>query len=529
MKKYTKILALALAVAMMLGMTAMAGTPSKFIMSDDFAGYADIAAFNSASMAASAKPSASPYYSAAVANRSESDNGTIKYNRFYVGSGLTFATANGKNYIQTPNNTNSGFGYVLDTPFNYETAKTNKTALVAQVGWTMTGSGTGTVLDWADTFALIKKTDGTDFATSLRGLNRGYSTHTGTDGTVHDKTWFTANPNTVVLYAPSPGTTSNCGTTQYRDVISAGDDVLMQYVFRNGNNTQINRVEANSVNKPIMLSSINRNFEYATARWMPYVDASDVYGVYFESSDYAQGKYHDFLMYEVSIDPADFTFDSSAAVTGVLPNGNVELVFAMPITAEGNGDRTSENHHLSERIIITKGDDVENPLVYGEDFTFEISERVVGNAVKGVLTIKPLKDWGLGTTYDVYIRNLYNVARIEYGLEEEDGEVVVQSKPIEMTFTTIPAPVANFVAYEGLDDTGSTTSDYAGKTVYVKATATNSNNIGFNVKLIIGIYDEDGNLVKYASATKALAASGNATFGAAFKLAAGQTIRAEYK
>ncbi len=85
-------------------------------------------------------------------------------------------------------------------------------------------------------------------------------------------------------------------------------------------------------------------------------------------------------------------------------------------------------------------------------------------------------------------------------------------------------------AYEGLAAGGTelTEAQYAGKTVYFNATVTNTSGSAADGTIVIGIYNGE-TLVKYAAMSNSFDVAGTKTFGAAFKLEAGQTARAWVK
>ena len=131
------------------------------------------------------------------------------------------------------------------------------------------------------------------------------------------------------------------------------------------------------------------------------------------------------------------------------------------------------------------------------------------------------KDLEDGTTYTI---NFPTTTTNEIGTAIADATA---------TFKTIKNPTysISLTAAEGLT-TGTainTAADLAGKTVYFTATATNETGRAIDGVLAIGIYDAEGNLVKYAYANKAFADGGENTFSAAFKVAEGQTAKAFVK
>ena len=88
MKKMTKILSIALALAMVLGMTAFAGTPTKIIYRDDFSNYADIDAFKaSRTTVTKAEITASDFATTAATYREGLTLGTPVYNHFMANPG----------------------------------------------------------------------------------------------------------------------------------------------------------------------------------------------------------------------------------------------------------------------------------------------------------------------------------------------------------------------------------------------------------------------------------------------------------
>ena len=500
MKKYTKILALALAVAMMLGMTAMAGTP---YFSYDFASDTVFETWRSSSVKGSASFVDSEGNALITSDSGQYktfDFGTLR--NLYEGSQIV---QNGTYWHYTNNTffpTNTNGNVEID---NKSTTTQNEYMYVPALSWNGEENIGETYVVSYD-FTIDSRYAG-DKLTLANGTEQNYTsmTHFMSDNyyvhTVwgYNKSTQKYTESTILghrdgsdekeIYALF-GNANEQGGTSGIDIIG-GEDVNYGTAYRHAVGFKYDSELGHLVKR----AGLNGETWYTDGTF-GLENVVTVDGITFPLGA-KHPKYGKIRMYVINDAEGLVATSDMDGETGVLPSTRkVTINFNNPVGA-------------ADVAVTANG-------IAVEGVTTKVVEVADANSIASKVELTFPADLTLGTTYAIDLS----------GVTNELGEACVSN---DITFETLEAPVANFVAYEGLDDTGSTTSDYAGKTVYVKATATNSNNIGFNVKLIIGIYDEDGNLVKYASATKALAASGSATFGASFKLAAGQTIRAEYK
>ena len=193
-----------------------------------------------------------------------------------------------------------------------------------------------------------------------------------------------------------------------------------------------------------------------------------------------------------------------ADIAGVVPmnNAKVTVKFNQPVYAATFNAAAVEVSGLENGTDFTVGkvkDVVENGNVYSA-FDIEFSKMLTSNE-----------------TYTI---------TVPAAVKNEIGTAIADATA---TFTTEKAPTYDIAltANEGLSSNGAalTAATIGGKTVYFTATATNETGRATSGALVIGIYDANG-LVKYAFANKSFADAGSNTFTAAFKVEDGQTAKA---
>ena len=553
MKKMTKILSLVLALAMVLGMTAFAGTPTKILVSDDFSdtlvdGVASIDAFR----ANRTKLPAVGVYSNSVgkARQNAIDAGTpltgMANNKFYY-EHQSYAklkmvtTADGKARLSEESGTSRGeVVWALDDPFTDTHSYADKVALVAQITWipqrvtAAGGTAYGTGLQGVGTTSelVIAAEEG-------KGEAEGYDVYfppVETEGT--GKFMFKSDG------ADATEIPWGYQGDSVRWSIPVGSENVMHLVFRPYDLYAENKVDLKHGNLNLF-SSMNREYDYGNhfseaGHEKTYKsngskeDAGGKYNITRYHMDDVKAirlpyinniidEYQDFVLYEVSTDPLDFTIESVTTVNAPIANA-FELIMSQPVSANIGtgtaGDKDKGDNALVEKLVVNDG---EEDLVYGEDYTAKLSERIVGTEVKGVITITPADKWDYSKTYTVTLpKNTYNIARIP--LDKNANKVA--------TFTTEKEPTfaMTLTASEGLTSGTAISADaMAGKTVYFEATATNESGRDINGALAIGIYDAQGSLVKYAYANKSFDDGGSNTFAASFKMEEGYTAKAFVK
>lgn len=493
MKKFSKILALALAVAMMLGMSAMAAT--TLYHSEDYSAYADTLAFGTAMKA-----------NAAYGGNHSNDTSVVNYTVDLAAAraaNVTLAMSwsgnfAGKNYLQKNADSfkinSKGNKYwdagVATAEHHSNPAASNNynyqkptLSYIAPKSW---NAITNTDETYVISFDVTKGAAATAYAFDLGGV-------IGSDGTANKffSLFCSDVANAETGLSPAKIKTSlSGGMSNIAELANPGDAVRSAVGFTYDD-------EAGK-----MVFSATREGEEVISKANTAKDdtamntATTIDGLIWNShaQRFGLGKV---LMYTIGNNDALTATSAMNDATGVLPSTKkVTIALNQPVAAAN--------------VAVTANG------VAVEGITTATRTVVSGETLSAELDVIFPADLALGTTYAIDLA----------GVTNELGTACVSDA---ITFETLEAPVATFAAYEGLVEGTTTITDYAGKTVYVKATVSNSNSVDFNGKVIIGIYGADGNLVKYASATKALAGNGTTSFGAAFKLAAGQTIRAEYR
>lgn len=200
-----------------------------------------------------------------------------------------------------------------------------------------------------------------------------------------------------------------------------------------------------------------------------------------------------------------YTIDTAVGLVGEAEiNGKTE------VSTETRKVTIEFNQPVGAANVIVTADDKEVTGV-----TTEVREIISGNSISSEVDVIFPTDLSFETNYIIDIS----------GVTNEVGDTCVSN---DISFATTIPPKTTFTVSEGLTE-GVHITNYAGKTVYVKATTVNNSLTTARGKIIIGIYDDKGNLVKYASVSKTIASNSSVTFGASFKLAAGQTINAKFQ
>ena len=227
------------------------------------------------------------------------------------------------------------------------------------------------------------------------------------------------------------------------------------------------------------------------------------------------------LVFELSTLPADFKAEQEVYTNVSTKDKKLDLILTMPMIERYYGKRGSITENVTDHLSSFVVNDGTKDLVYGTDYTVDADIKVDGTAVKGVVSFI-LNDMDYNQTFTVSaaagkLRSYANG---------------INSSAISATFTTEAAPTFNITlsANKGLNASGSavTASNLSG-TVYLSANATNTTGRDVNGVIVIGIYDADNNLVKYAACNAAFANSAARAFGASFKVEAGQTAKAFVK
>ena len=565
MKKMTKILSLTLAIAMVLGMTAFAGTPTKIIYHDDFSSYADADAFKATTTTATKKflaPAGTtekidgvevtyyPTFADIAPLRTEDKIGTPAYNRFLANpSKLAVYKENGKTYIGDNmkkgwKDANGGvivFGAMLDEAWDvtenpgkalvFTTVANNygaDTAASYRAPWTLiSGFGKSYTLDAANT-----EGDWVGYAVDEEGnpvLNDGRISQLLGSSIPKKADTGTGDPYTFIAFNNS-GTIFQRNDENPRPFV-IGEDYNIStvflpvagttnYTFDLGNTKGILSAEPKSFRATTLA-----DFRFAYGLDNETTNYRDVQGIVLNTYSYVDTRYRDGMtFYEMSIDPADFYIDETKTVkTNIALDGAMKVVFSQPIVSGRDGARASgkPQTYMDEQIVVAKGEEV---LTLNEDYTMEIDQEIKDGAVYGTVTVNPVGEWDYETNYTVtFPTNTYNIL----------GLALPAAVDHVVTFATEKAPTFTFDinASEGLAAGGATvTADaMAGKTVYFTATATNASERPINGTIVIGVYDATGNLVRYAARDRAFADGETKVFSASFKMAEDETVKAFVK
>ena len=471
MKKFSKILALALAVAMMLGMTTMAAT---LYYKQDF-NYTD-------------------------ATGMQGDAYNINSNGFFYGRDSSFSydvatyKASGKNMVVCHGGFFNAKNVVKVNKFG-----NNSFGVIANdkgMGFFPTNSWDATAANQTETYVISLDVD----TSNLAKFNEYYyfATVIGNRGTAETPAY-----NGARLMTTSASEKADSYGLLTPIAIDPDDPnhkrALGNVLFNTVNDTKRVAFSFKSASGGLTRDSFVDGEAIATGTTFELENMSTIEGITFnfKSDNYTPyiGKLR---MYTI-----DTTEDLVATAdingeTGILPSTNkVTIKFNQPVGAANVAVKA--NGAAVEGVTTTVRDVVSSDGSFVSEVDLIFADGV-----------------GYGKNYSIDLS----------GVKNDLGDACISNA---VTFSTM-AVSTDVKVYEGLaEGKAIEVANAAGKTVYVKATVANSNSVALSGKVIIGIYDASGNLVKYASATKALAANGNAEFAAAFKLAAGQSIVAEYK
>ena len=476
MKKFTKILSLALALALVLSTTAFAATVYQVV---DIDSYSTIDSFlaNAAEVADRDNPAsgslvlrdAGTYIAwgssnaagdwSATNSRFTTDANGIKWFEFLNTSGTTESGRNGNFYVtpaQTWDYTAASAAdeiYIVSYNLKVNPLETIRKKLSYEIGtiWASDNAGTGSVWDFYGNISAT--TDNTDITLKTYKFHydsRGHATY---------------------------GVLTN--DTPYKLAVGYRYDETKAYPVKD--------VAINGV-----INSTSTGVGRASESTPKLLGFRAGHGVVMGEA------IRDFKMYTIKNTEALNAID----VAGVVPtsNASVEVKFSLPVGA------------FDKNAVAIEG------LTNGTDFTVSDVRDVVSNSsVYSKVAINFTKDLAAGTTYTI---TFPATTTNEIGTPIADATA---------TFTTESAPTYDIAltANEGLSSNGAalTAATIGGKTVYFTATATNETGRATSGALVIGIYDANG-LVKYAFANKSFADAGSNTFTAAFKVEDGQTAKA---
>ncbi|MBR5586702.1 MAG: hypothetical protein IKW02_01935 [Clostridia bacterium] len=516
MKKMTKILSLVLALAMVLSMTALAGTPTKIIFSDDNSAASDLS-LETWKTGRSELLTHNLLNGEGKASDFFGENATnTKY--YYAGNiGATLSEKYGKTVLTTLSRTDAAYpfsiGYKLATPWSYTANKDRNVALVASldmgIAYTFSSTTGQTTRKLITNFfnKATKDTENTEGDYAGWAVNEDGSLKLSESYYADDGYAFVKDPNTGVYSATDFYFPGNGG--EHDSVVhKINEEYNLSTIYSCSSSTRIGKISMNDFS---YFPTSNRT------DWL----AEEVVGIVFTPNKYQKIDFSGFMYYELSKDAKDLYIENLTN-TDIALGEEFEIVLSQPIRkqeAKARFDKTVVNNVLADLVI----NDGEKDLVYNTDYTAAVSQRVVGDAVKGVITIK-LNEMDFDTTYSVTLpSHTANIARV----------TMSSSNNHTATFTTEKAPTfdMNISANEGLNANGAaiTADAMAGKTVYFTANATNITGRDVTGALAIGIYNGEGKLVKAAFANKAFANGGSNTFSAAFKMEAGYTAKAFVK
>lgn len=510
MKKFTKILSLALALALVLSTTAFAATTVYY--TQDFSAYPTITDLHAVVpsyissthieqasvaryyMANNDKLPGAPRHMMARSTGSaqfisgqakpafSTDASDIKWLAFATNSGIGNQSAK---FIVVPTNTwdytaaaNQDQTYVVSfdvkadcagSTGTYADTERIETMWTDGTEWTPTNGVNYSAGNAADAFtALYRPLDGTEGADTVSAL-----------GYYNAKTSHDYDEETGELIKENYNVTALADNTKYNMAVGYKYDAEKDYPVKQFviDGTVISESDAagNATSATSKLAAVCFNYSYTIA------------------SSIANLK-----MY--TIGNSD-TLDVSRVGNDVVPtsNASINVKFSQPV---GSIDKTK---------VAIEG------LTYGKDFTVtDVKDVVTETEVYSTATVNITANLEGDTEYTITFGDVKN----EIG-------TAITGKTVSFRTMKAPTYILNIDGYEGL--TAGTTEiaadAMAGKTVYFTVTATNDTGRATSGALAIGIYEGE-NLVKYAFANKAFADAGVNTFSAAFKLEAGQTAKA---
>ena len=309
MKKMTKILSLALALALVLGMTAFAGTPSKLVLKDDFSDASDLSfdTFGQTRTAiTSFKTDASPKFSTNIDTSGE----PLTYKKYYArGTGdAALTSVNGQVRFGdatrvTSRTSKNQLVYSLPAGFTFARSQGEKVALVADIGfqpkdWAGSGAVGGYSADSSMVMSFIKVLADED--TETDGVQN-------TNGTLAELSY-----NLVGQYAAdATGGLGIMRGTYPTSRATWGNDHRFTVIFRPGSMYGWNNIDKCAAGKTPFdglnqVAMLNRSIDYMSMfGTATYGNASsgrvaqEVQAVAFSTISKAKVDYFDFRMMEV--------------------------------------------------------------------------------------------------------------------------------------------------------------------------------------------------------------------------------------
>ena len=516
MKKMTKILSLVLALAMVLGMTAFAGTPSKILYQYTFDdaknedGTYDIAKFK-ANRTATAKR--------AGVTLSPADAFTEGAGEYYYFNGADpkIEVVDGKPYIVKAVASNEAhLSYKFDEAWDRDPDNGKTVVVLTNV---IPVSATSVQYQFMVPVETAKLKDETNTSEN----HTGYKINE--DGSlvlveVTDQHAFGFNKTAW------GGASGYNGEATAPWVANEPQQIGFMVVSKNLYGSKAAylasyNIIGNTSSYPTGINTIegtNLAYEDATYSWY----AEQLTGVVFGSDKTNSVYLGETVVFEISLDKADIRLAQTEYTDVKVEDKKLELIWEQPVLKthyNKRGSLTDSVTDYASRYVVNDGT---KDLVYGTDYTVDYDTKIDGDTVKGVVTFN-LNTMGYSETYTVSIAKGQQAS---YGRETNKEAQFA-------TFVTEKAPAfdISISAAEGLSANGAavTADAMAGKTVCFTANAENVTGRALNGTIIIGIYNAAGNLVKVAAADKAFADAGNASFAASFKMEEGYTAKAFVK
>ena len=401
MKKLTKLTALVLAFALVLGMSAFAADATKVVKTVDFTGYADVAAFKAAANVVS------------YSNGSATVNYFKKDSAFTIGEG---SFAYDKLYYQTAaTNPNWAYLEMVDVA-GVKAVAPNKAMWhnggqpPLQVGFTLPEAwtlekDTALVVEMGVIFAERNKAGAANYTyqTIEKPYYSALLTETSDDADsniIRTLAGLGMNNERGYLLTLSQNATGN-------DQATVGD---MPNMVENKIVTVIRPFESDDEAEPASLQlyiGANKMEQSLTGGYhrAGYAPIKAVHGFQYGFMNGEMFGYTGYRLYEVSLDPADFTITSDKNFTDVDVNGDIKVTFSQPVTA-----KVGTSSLASTLTITPEGGEA---LVYGEDYTFSFAEKANGTAIYDEMTITPIKPWDFNKNYTIAIPDGFqNIARV---------------------------------------------------------------------------------------------------------------------
>ena len=536
MKKFTKILSLALALALVLGMTAMAA-PSEVYLYEEF-DYDSTTAFDSDyhwTIAGlkdnenySSESGSEKRYSADEINTFRT-NGKTKLHYFTTKSRYNNSGLNGGYSIQDVDG-GKAFQYGTTTRTRYDdrsvitfipekvwapTAETNE-AYVISMDFKN--------IDYADGVAIPAVTKGT-YVTD--GSTTTYYDSEGNDITA-SLTTAISNVNVVneAGAAQLSSTTATANLWNLRNGITLTKDETkgtfelsgfggMRYWDDQGSGDYVLEKDVCYNIKNVLTYNDGTKFNFAqyvdgvSKRGGSLANVANVSAYTLQPKSRLAYQLYNVKMYSLST--ADNAFNVSTGNAANLPTNTASMTvkFSQPVEAAT---------YNANAVTMTENGEAFTGFTAGN-----VVEKIVGNEIYSEVVVTFNRDLNYGKTYEiVFPATVKNTIAAELG--ETNNKV---------TFTTEKAATfefINFKANEGLvTGTELAAEAIGGKTVFFTVTAKNVTGRAIDGVLAIGIFDAEDNLVKYAYANKSFADEATNDFSAAFKVAEGQTAKAFVK